>query len=244
MKVMIFTDIHGNAAALRAVLSYLDQQSDIDAVYCLGDLVGIGPEHNEVINLLRQRSDIQTISGNHDECVLALIHEEVYPDSYRHAKEHHQWIADTLTQENQKYLESLPRVLNITHQEQIMHLTHYAYADLTKKIGDDPLKPAVEGTKENLSALFTENEARIIGFGHHHPTQQVETGQTLYINPGALGCQETAIAPIAIIDWKKNQVRSEILTIPYDDRPFLDVLNATEMPERELMLRLFFGSRT
>lgn len=53
MKVMLFTDIHGNASALRAVLSYLDQQPDIDAVYCLGDLVGIGPEHNEVIDLLK-----------------------------------------------------------------------------------------------------------------------------------------------------------------------------------------------
>ncbi|WP_323679931.1 metallophosphoesterase family protein [Exiguobacterium indicum] len=244
MKVMLFTDIHGNASALRAVLSYLDQQPDIDAVYCLGDLVGIGPEHNEVIDLLKQRPDIQTISGNHDECVLALIHGETYPDSYRHAKEHHQWIADTLTQENQKYLERLPRVLNIMHQEQTMHLTHYAYADKTKKIGEEPLKQAVDGTKENLSVLFAGSEARIIGFGHHHPAQQVETGQTLFINPGALGCQETAIAPVAIIDWEKDQVRSEILKIPYDDRPFLDVLNTTEMPERELMRRLFFGSRT
>ena len=244
MKVMLLTDIHGNASALRAALSYLDQQSDIDAVYCLGDLVGVGPEHNEVIELLKHRSDIQTISGNHDECVLALIHGETYPDSYRHAKEHHQWIANTLTHENQKYLEGLPRVLNITHQEQIMHLTHYAYADLTKKIGDEPLKPAVEGTKENLSVLFAGTHARIIGFGHHHPAQQVETNQTLYINPGALGCQQTAVAPVAIVNWEKDHVRSEILMIPYDDRPFLNVLNTTEMPERELMRRLFFGNRT
>lgn len=244
MKVMLFTDIHGNESALRAVLSYLDQQPEIDAVYCLGDLVGIGPEHNEVIELLKQRPDIQTISGNHDECVLALIHGETYPDSYRHAKEHHQWIADTLTQENQKYLERLPRVLNVTHQEQSMHLTHYAYADQTKKIGEEPLKQAMDGTKDNLSVLFAGNEARIIGFGHHHPAQHVETEQTLFINPGALGCQETAIAPVAIIDWEKDQVRSEILKLSYDDRPFLDVLNTTEMPERELMRRLFFGSRT
>lgn len=244
MKVMLFTDIHGNASALSAVLSYLDQQTDIDAAYCLGDLVGIGPEHNEVIDLLRQRSDIQTISGNHDECVLALIHGDVYPASYQHAKAHHQWIADSLTSENQSYLEHLPRMLDVTLQDQTMHLTHYAYADQTKKIGEEPLKLAVEGTKESLPVLFARNEARIIGFGHHHPAQQVETNQTLYINPGALGCQEKAIAPVAIIDWEKDQVRSEILKISYDDRPFLDVLNTTEMPERELMRRLFFGSRT
>ncbi|WP_294744387.1 metallophosphoesterase [uncultured Exiguobacterium sp.] len=156
MKVMLFTDIHGNASALRAVLSYLDQQSDIDAIYCLGDLVGIGPEHNEVIDLLRQRSDIQTISGNHDECVLALIRGDNYPASYRHAKEHHQWIADTLTQENQKYLEHLPRILNVTHQKQTMYLTHYAYADQTKKIGEEPLKQAVNGTKKTYPSCLLE----------------------------------------------------------------------------------------
>jgi predicted phosphodiesterase len=77
MKVMIFADIHRNASAFRAVLSDLDQSSDIDAIYCLGVLVRIGHVHNEVIDLLRQRPDIHTISGNHDECVLALIHGDV-----------------------------------------------------------------------------------------------------------------------------------------------------------------------
>ena len=54
MKFALITDIHGNASALEAVLAILHRDQEIETIYCLGDLVGIGAQTNEVIDLIRR----------------------------------------------------------------------------------------------------------------------------------------------------------------------------------------------
>ena len=51
-KIGFITDVHGNAAALRAVLAELAREDDLAHVYGAGDLIGIGPDTNEVLDLL------------------------------------------------------------------------------------------------------------------------------------------------------------------------------------------------
>jgi len=67
MRLAIFSDIHGNLPALEAVLRDIHQQH-VDAVYCLGDLVGYAPFPNEVTSRVR-REQIPTIMGNYDDGV-------------------------------------------------------------------------------------------------------------------------------------------------------------------------------
>ena len=63
-RVAVITDIHANMPALEAVLEAIER-TDVDAVYCGGDLVGYGPHPNEVCRLIEQRG-IPTIYGNYD----------------------------------------------------------------------------------------------------------------------------------------------------------------------------------
>ncbi|HCW35548.1 MAG TPA: metallophosphoesterase, partial [Staphylococcus sp.] len=42
VKFAILTDIHGNIDALNAVLSDIDNRTDIDHIYNLGDNIGVG----------------------------------------------------------------------------------------------------------------------------------------------------------------------------------------------------------
>lgn len=65
MKIALFSDIHANLPALEACLASIEQQ-DVDAIYCLGDLVGYNVWPNEVVNEIRKRG-IATIAGNYDE---------------------------------------------------------------------------------------------------------------------------------------------------------------------------------
>jgi predicted phosphodiesterase len=53
-RVAVITDIHANLPALEAVLEAIDR-TEVDAVYCGGDLVGYGPHSNEVCRLRRVR---------------------------------------------------------------------------------------------------------------------------------------------------------------------------------------------
>ena len=66
MKIGIISDIHGDLKALKTVLDRLDNHHQVDEILCAGDLVGRGPEQEEVVNLIRNRH-IQTVRGNHDD---------------------------------------------------------------------------------------------------------------------------------------------------------------------------------
>ena len=68
MKLAIISDIHGNLEALSAVLEDIDQQK-VDALYCLGDVVGYGPNPCECLSLVRQQCQ-KVILGNHDQGAL------------------------------------------------------------------------------------------------------------------------------------------------------------------------------
>jgi diadenosine tetraphosphatase ApaH/serine/threonine PP2A family protein phosphatase len=62
MKFAIVSDVHGNLEALTAVFERIGPD---DAVLCLGDIVGYGPNPNECLALLRERATA-TVLGNHD----------------------------------------------------------------------------------------------------------------------------------------------------------------------------------
>ena len=64
MRLAIISDIHGNLEALTAVLADLDAQGP-DAVYCLGDTVGYGPDPEACVALVRGRG-IASVRGNHE----------------------------------------------------------------------------------------------------------------------------------------------------------------------------------
>jgi len=66
--VAIISDIHANLEALDAVLADIDARPEIDAIYCLGDLVGYGPDPARVIDRVRKRTDF-ILMGNHDQAV-------------------------------------------------------------------------------------------------------------------------------------------------------------------------------
>jgi len=67
-RLAVISDIHGNRVALEEVLRDIDHQ-DVDAVLCLGDIVGYGPEPAECIDLVRRNCRL-SIRGNHEDGVL------------------------------------------------------------------------------------------------------------------------------------------------------------------------------
>ena len=61
-KICLIADIHSNLAALRAVVQ---DAGEVDAWWCMGDLVGYGPDPNECVELLAELGAI-SVAGNHD----------------------------------------------------------------------------------------------------------------------------------------------------------------------------------
>ncbi len=104
MRLMIFSDIHGNLDALQKVLKD-SSKYDVHRAICLGDLVGYGPYPNECIEIVRNLKNCRCLAGNHD--VAALWQSSPYGMS-KTAKEAILWTMDQLSSANKAYLASLP----------------------------------------------------------------------------------------------------------------------------------------
>ena len=103
MKIGIVSDVHSNMEALKAALSYLDEQQ-VDQIVCLGDVVGYGPSPNECCEMLRELNAV-TLLGNHDAAVIGAMSTEYYYDAARLAI---QWTRRQLTTRNLEWLYQLP----------------------------------------------------------------------------------------------------------------------------------------
>ena len=102
MRILVVSDIHANLIALETVLS---DAGPTDAVWCLGDLVGYGPDPNECISQVRQLPNLTCIIGNHDSAVLNQIDSYVFNYEARHAIA---WTKETLTESSLSFLSYLP----------------------------------------------------------------------------------------------------------------------------------------
>ena len=112
MRYAIFSDIHANLEALEAVLAKIDelvQEEPIDQIWFLGDLVGYGPDPNECILKLRERTDV-IIAGNHDWAAVGKIDLEDFSAAARISAE---WTTEQLTEEHRTFLADLPERLEL-----------------------------------------------------------------------------------------------------------------------------------
>jgi len=112
MRYAIFTDIHANIEALEAVLAKIDEiaeEKPINQIWFLGDLVGYGPNPNECIKTLRERTDV-IIAGNHDWAAVGKIDLEDFSTAARISAE---WTAEQLTEEHRTFLVNLPERIEI-----------------------------------------------------------------------------------------------------------------------------------
>ncbi len=102
MRTLVISDIHANYTALEAVL---EDATDVDSVWCLGDLVGYGPDPNECIELVRQLPNLVCLLGNHDAAAIGQINIETFNPEARYSIE---WMQGQLTDKNRGYLKELP----------------------------------------------------------------------------------------------------------------------------------------
>lgn len=68
MKLAIISDIHSNLEAFRAVLDDAQQKS-VDKIYCVGDVIGYGPNPCECLDLAMDRCQV-CLLGNHDNAAM------------------------------------------------------------------------------------------------------------------------------------------------------------------------------
>jgi predicted phosphodiesterase len=102
MRILVVSDIHANLAAFDAVLR--QTQADRDVVFCLGDLVGYGPDPKECIARVADLCAV-VLGGNHDLAAGGVTDLSYFADHARIALD---WTRSQLSPEDVAYLSKLP----------------------------------------------------------------------------------------------------------------------------------------
>jgi diadenosine tetraphosphatase ApaH/serine/threonine PP2A family protein phosphatase len=111
MRYAFFSDIHGNLAALRAVFDDIEKVvatrgTPIHQRWCLGDIVGYGPQPGECLQMVRRRCDV-VIPGNHDWVAIGKLDIGDFSEA---AAESAAWTRRRISEQDLNYLRSLPEV--------------------------------------------------------------------------------------------------------------------------------------
>jgi len=101
MRVAVLSDVHGNLAALEAVLETAALRSD--AMWCLGDTVGYGPRPNECVAVVREHCSI-VLAGNHDLAATGRIDASTFSSDAGRAI---RWTREVLMADIERYLAGL-----------------------------------------------------------------------------------------------------------------------------------------
>ena len=147
MRYAVVSDVHSNIEALDAVFAEL---RDDDALLCLGDIVGYGPNPNECVEQIRARATA-TVLGNHDVAAIDNFGLAYFNPAARAAMK---WTQGVLSAENLAWLDSLGYEFRMPE----FLLVHGAPVNYFEYILD----------KAAAGRAFAATDAPIIFIGHTH----------------------------------------------------------------------------
>lgn len=233
-RVAVITDIHANVPALEAALAAIDALG-CDAIVHTGDAIGIGPFPAETLDRLLGLANARFVLGNHDAWFAHDL--PAHPPAWMDAGEleHHRWVHAQLDPALRQVVAAWPDAICEKLAGTHVLFTHYARPD--SRGGFAPI--ARDPSAADLDALFAGAGADLVFYGHHHPRSDL-TGRARYLNPGALGCHDVAVARFAVLTVEpdgRHGVRFH--EAPYDPVPVLRALEERQVPERLLIRQAF-----
>ena len=225
MRIAIFSDIHANLLALEAVLADIQRQH-VDAVYCLGDLVGYATSPNEVIERIR-REQIPTVMGNYDdgvgfdrdECGCAYRD----PEEKRRGDQSLTWTKARVTPDNKAFLRSLLPEIRLSADARRLLLVHGSPRRINEYLFEDrPLS--------SFQRLAAASNADVIAYGHTHKPYTKSVDHVLFVNVGSVGKPKDGDprACYAILDTTTPDAR--FARVDYDVAAAADAVRASDLP--------------
>lgn len=242
MRYAVISDIHANLEAFQAVL---DDAGDIDRLWCLGDVIGYGPDPNDCTALLREYEHI-CVAGNHDLAGIGKADTYTFNSDAKRAIE---WTTSVLGASAREYLARLPLVLTMDNRFTVVH--------------GSPREPAWEyivGVAE-AKAAFHDTDTEVTLVGHTHvpmvfrelgagagvkgaPPAEDEAvqlnGRRLILNPGSVGQPRDGDERASYILLDLEQQVARYRRVPYRITKVQEKMQKAGLPER-LIARLTYG---
>lgn len=241
MRILVISDIHANLTALETVLQ---DAGAVDAVWCLGDLVGYGPDPNDCVRLVRQQANLVCLLGNHDAAALGRIPIETFNQDARLSIE---WLQRVLDQGNSEWLAGLPETqvidnVTLVHGSPRNPVWEYILDvhNATQNLEYFETELCMVGHTHLPVAYVSENGRQTLKWKSPGEGEYMEIHSRAILNPGSVGQprDHDPRASYAIFYPEKNGW--EVHRVEYDIRSVQKRIRAASLPMRHA-LRLLEG---
>jgi predicted phosphodiesterase len=224
VRLAVISDIHSNLQALESALELISERS-VDAIYCLGDIVGYGADPAACVDLVRSQC-VAAVRGNHDEAVALERGVSFLPKEGQKAIKHNR---SALSEDQLEYLASLPYLI----EENGCCFVHAS-----------PFRPDDWLRLESLHVAleqFEHFDAEVCFVGHTHVPAiisdrlgvlHVRKGHRYLINVGSVGQPRDMNPHLALGFFDSDAFSYELVRLPYDIEGAIDRIKEEGLPRR------------
>lgn len=230
MKIATFSDIHGNLQALKTILEDIKKRN-VDEVICLGDVIGLGPNSDECLDLIL-KDNIIFLMGNHELYytkgldVGYIVNPEILVhNEWVHNNIHHDFDDSKLTHE-----------IDINNKKLLF--VHYFLKDNFKS-DEYPFESSSLFETDDYKKLFDKYPYDYVFYGHRHEERIDSNGKTTFYGLESSGCTKGDITSYYLIDT--NNFNIERIDLKYDRKLFENIMENIDFPNKDHICDYFYG---
>lgn len=207
MKIIFFSDIHGNKYVLQPLLDSIEKENADKVIFC-GDIFGYYYYQNEIIDIFKKQNFIMLL-GNHDKNFLDIIDGnantqgliEKYGNSYKN-------IENKISIDNTKFLRELKSQYEMNIDNLRIGVFHGSpYDSLNGRVYPD--------TNIRQQKKYERYDYVILGHTHHKMEKKINS--TIILNPGSIGQQRDGQGcSYLVLDTKEREHFFKIIEFNID----------------------------
>ncbi|WP_310604083.1 metallophosphoesterase family protein [Anaerosporobacter sp.] len=178
MRIVIFSDIHGNQYSYREFVKQLEKLEYDYVIFC-GDVFGYYYGQLEILESMSRLKKLIWLKGNHDQYAVNIFRGKESPDKYVENYGHsYKTIVEKCTIKIMDCIDSLPDYKVLMLQDKKIGIFHGTAEDyLNGRLYPKDVK-ALEAINGDFDYII---------LGHTHFKLECSVGNTRIINPGSLG---------------------------------------------------------
>lgn len=234
MRIALFSDIHGNETAFKAVICDIEQ-FDVDRIVCLGDLATLGPSPHTAVQMLR-KLDCSCILGNHDAFMLDPDLVRTYTE-VPVIVEAIDWCRDQLSEDDLNFIRTFQPFIEITYNKESKLLLFHGSprSHMENILSTTP--------SDKLEQMLGNTTATVMAGGHTHVQMLRQFKGNLIVNPGSVGLpfkefvdgrqpEVMEHSEYAIIEMEQNHINISLRRVPFSQKKFQETKKCCESPIR------------
>jgi len=234
MRIAVISDIHGNMESFRQVLDDIGR-SNVDGIFCLGDMVGYGPEPEAVVQQI-QALEIPTVMGNHE---LGVANPKVLKFFNPLARRSLQLTTQMLSDDSIRYICGLDAARVLKNCRFVHGFPPDAISTYLFQVTDDKIISTFDNLPESICFVGHTHVIEMISFDgrvvmHKALSRGViplNTEQRYIINVGSVGQPRDDDNNAKYIIWDNKKYEIDVRYIPYDIESVVSKIIAAGLPE-------------